>query len=275
MKTFILATSKKNSPQAAFPASKAGIITLRVTWIYSIERIKLDLSKPYLAGSVVSTSEVWTTEKGECDYTPQISKYDYSGDSLRFTLTYDKDDYSEAMLGLDIDWGQADYEVNLATREVTVHWKSEKYKTDMPLTVHGEVIMGDEEREMQRILVSRNRRNQSEFRKQVAMEGVYCALTEEELESALEAVHLVGVEDGGPDVPENGMFLRVDLHRLFDAGCFTIDNDGMVRIPDPAGTSQHKWLTPYYADLLKGAQLRDVVLKRVGVYLKRRNDMAE
>lgn len=269
MKTYVLAASKKKISQAVPSTIGQGLITLRVTWLYSIERIKLNLSKPYLNGSQVSTSEVWTTEEGECDYAPQISNYDYSDNMLRFTLTYDKDDYSAAMLELDIDWGKADYEVNLVTREITVHWASEKNKPAEPVTVHGQVITGDEEREIERILVSRNRRNQTRFRERLAKEGVYCTLTGEAMESALEAVHLVAVEDGGPDEPENGMFLRIDLHRLFDAGCFVIDNDGNVKI------QQFKKLTPYYAEVLTNGRLRDVVHKRVVVYLKRRNRMAK
>ena len=53
-----------------------------------------------------------------------------------------------------------------------------------------------------------------------------CVLTGEATQNALEAAHLIPAAKGQNDVPSNGITLRADLHRLFDAGLFTFDADG-------------------------------------------------
>ena len=60
-----------------------------------------------------------------------------------------------------------------------------------------------------------------------------CVLTGPAPSQALEAAHLIPAAQGQNDVPSNGIALRADLHRLFDAGLFTFDADGRVMGIDP------------------------------------------
>ena len=55
-----------------------------------------------------------------------------------------------------------------------------------------------------------------------------CVLTCEATTKALDAAHLIPAAMGENDVPPNGIALRADLHRLFDAGLFTFAADGRV-----------------------------------------------
>ena len=55
-----------------------------------------------------------------------------------------------------------------------------------------------------------------------------CVLTCEATTKALDAAHLIPAAMGENDVPPNGITLRADLHRLFDAGLFTFAADGRV-----------------------------------------------
>ena len=57
-----------------------------------------------------------------------------------------------------------------------------------------------------------------------------CVLTEEATIKALDAAHLIPAATGENDEPPNGITLRADLHRLFDANLFTFDPDGQVAI---------------------------------------------
>ena len=57
-----------------------------------------------------------------------------------------------------------------------------------------------------------------------------CVLTGEAPAQALEAAHLIPAAVGENDVPSNGITLRADLHRLFDAGMFTFSADGRVKV---------------------------------------------
>lgn len=68
------------------------------------------------------------------------------------------------------------------------------------------------------------RPQQAKFRQSVAArDGWICAITGCIEEAALEAAHLHSVADGGNDDAANGMMLRADIHRLFDANLLTID----------------------------------------------------
>ena len=55
-----------------------------------------------------------------------------------------------------------------------------------------------------------------------------CVLTCERTIEALDAAHLIPARNGQNDEPWNGITLRADLHRLFDAGLFTFAPDGRV-----------------------------------------------
>lgn len=55
--------------------------------------------------------------------------------------------------------------------------------------------------------------------------GRACAVTQEHSLPVLEAAHIKPYSEGGEHDPANGLSLRSDLHRLFDRGYVTVDND--------------------------------------------------
>ena len=73
------------------------------------------------------------------------------------------------------------------------------------------------------------RPGQSEFRRAlIARDGV-CALTGFSVLRTLEAAHVVPVKTNGSDAVGNGILLRADIHRLFDAHLLAMDPaDGSV-----------------------------------------------
>ena len=76
-----------------------------------------------------------------------------------------------------------------------------------------------------------------------------CVLTGEKTVKALDAAHLIPADKGENDVPFNGIALRSDLHRLFDAGLFTFAPEGNVVIPKRA-----PGLSEAYIELLQNAE---------------------
>jgi len=66
----------------------------------------------------------------------------------------------------------------------------------------------------------------------VVMEGYQrrCAVTGERTLPVLEAAHIRPYSDDGPHAISNGVFLRSDLHTLFDRGYITISNDYHVLV---------------------------------------------
>lgn len=68
------------------------------------------------------------------------------------------------------------------------------------------------------------RPGQAKFRRQVFdLFGARCLVTGCETLICLEAAHIVPVGFGGDDKATNGLPLRADLHRLFDAGAMTVN----------------------------------------------------
>ena len=61
------------------------------------------------------------------------------------------------------------------------------------------------------------RGEQAEFREMLLASDGSCAITGEACHDVLEAAHIVAAQDGGQEILENGMLLRADIHRLYDA----------------------------------------------------------
>ena len=74
-----------------------------------------------------------------------------------------------------------------------------------------------------------SRPNQSRFRREVLSAGANsCVLTNERTRQVVEAAHIIPVREGGTDNVSNGLCMRVDIHRLYDAGKIRIMHDGEI-----------------------------------------------
>ena len=100
------------------------------------------------------------------------------------------------------------------------------------------------------------REQQGPFRDQLLEMDGCCALTGETCETSLEAAHIIPAYQGGLEYPENGMLLRADIHRLFDAGKIQIcPKSGQVMVGKDFDY-------PSYP-LMKEAQVSERVLERI------------
>ena len=106
------------------------------------------------------------------------------------------------------------------------------------------------------------RENQSVFRQHLLAMDERCALTGEDCEVALEAAHIVPAHLGGREVLSNGILLRADIHRLYDA------NPPIISIcPD---TGKVSILKKYGSCNFSNEQIPEEVRYRVADALKRR-----
>ena len=62
--------------------------------------------------------------------------------------------------------------------------------------------------------------------------GRSCAVTQEHSLPVLDAAHIRPYADGGEHQVANGLSLRSDLHRLFDRGYVTVDEDHKFVVGD-------------------------------------------
>jgi putative restriction endonuclease len=85
----------------------------------------------------------------------------------------------------------------------------------------------------------KDRKGQSIFRNEVLKNyGHRCCVSDESLVELLEAAHIQPFVDDRSNHPQNGLCLRVDIHRLFDEGLITItEQDAVVTSEKLKGTS--------------------------------------
>jgi hypothetical protein len=89
------------------------------------------------------------------------------------------------------------------------------------------------------------RTGQDRFRREIlGAYGTSCILSGETISEVLEAAHIIPFEDGGADTRDNGLCLRVDLHRLFDSGNIRLKPDGALVMSEAVGASDNYWMLP-------------------------------
>lgn len=103
----------------------------------------------------------------------------------------------------------------------------------------------------QRVLASvLARPGQTKFREDVLLASDrQCLLTGEILLEVLEAAHIVPVKHGGSDEENNGLCLRVDVHRLFDSGHIRITPTGEIGLSDAVKSSTNYAILPKRVDI--------------------------
>ena len=90
-----------------------------------------------------------------------------------------------------------------------------------------------------------------------------CVISHETTKAALDAAHIIRAADEGNEIPENGITLRADIHRLYDSGMFKIH-------PETGQTAHIAYdkLSEDYIDLLEDSVLPDATLQRVSATLQ-------
>ena len=91
---------------------------------------------------------------------------------------------------------------------------------------------------------------QAKFRREVL--DAYartCLLTGEQMSEVLEAAHIIPKTNNGADTANNGLCLRSDIHRLYDAGHIRFEPNGQLHFSDAIANSVS------YATLPKAIQI--------------------
>ncbi len=113
-------------------------------------------------------------------------------------------------------------------------------------------------------------RDQNNFRKKILRLDKKCVITRENVKEALEAAHVISVADGGLEEESNGMMLRADMHRLFDAGLLRIDDFGYVHFSKEIS----KKIDSSY-NLFDGFPIEKSTFERIRKKLKRANELMD
>ena len=150
------------------------------------------------------------------------------GGEVHLVVDYHKAKNTELAKLYDIHWGTNTIILKQGNRTGHCNWL--RLDAARPERVRWEASsLGEsQDRPLARYLRSRR---YAQFRNIIlALDKNRCVITGEAPLEALEAAHLVPAKNGENDISCNGIALRADLHRLFDAGLFTFGENGRVRI---------------------------------------------
>lgn len=125
---------------------------------------------------------------------------------------------------------------------------TEDYLSNEQVISRTQVPASVERRRVLREVLSRP--NQTGFRKSI-LDGYNstCLLTGVKIESVLEAAHIIPVRSDGTDSLDNGICLRVDIHRLFDSNHLRIDATGNLLLSDLARRDDDYGFLPHTVTL--------------------------
>jgi hypothetical protein len=242
------------------------LIEVAIRWDDSREMVALDLAKlrrgePFR----IQTRERWDGGKTELEYRPMAKYQGLSNGTYNIELRYVRSEHPHLVNTAGILWGRAIIKVAKSLRRAEAFWFTSPKDPDQdggPAACRIRVLPLATARELQ--ATSKIKRSQQAFKNRLRRLKVNtCEISGEQTLAVLDAAHVLDVEQGGPDLPNNGLLLRADLHRLFDAGYFSILTTGKLRL--------HRALPKRYAAELKGYKVSDSTLLRIAPYLHRRH----
>ncbi|MTI12155.1 HNH endonuclease signature motif containing protein [Sansalvadorimonas verongulae] len=224
-----------------------------IQWDHGKEVIQFDPDNPMSVTDVTKTSERWEEESKTVTYKVESRCREASG-RYHIALEYKKEDNPE----VGPFWGTLKIDLKKGARTGKAVWQgSHDKKPNEPAEWSrlDRSVLG-EGRQIE-VNTTKWYRMQSTFRQELlAMGAVQCAISGETTEAALEAAHIVGVTNGGRESVCNGILLRVDLHRLYDAGKFKIERDGTLTITGDG-------LSDDYRELLSNKTIDKKVMSRI------------
>lgn len=224
-----------------------------VPWEYSQEYIEIDLNSLAGLSAITSTCEWWPSHQQFVKYNTRSEITRTRGGNAKISLYYESG-MNPHLNPEEVAWGRSVIDIPAGALSGKATWTG----YDDP-GENGTVewvginvgLFGEKKRER----VSRIQRDQAIFRAALLAHESKCCISGEETLEALEAAHVIPCGRGGAEVIQNGLLLRADLHRLYDARTFQLDPSG--RVVNIKGLSSH------YQALLEAARIPDQTLNRI------------
>ena len=230
---------------------------VRVSWEVGYEY--LPLHPEHKTSEPIHTFEYWTAFGKFVEYRPDIEVFE-SGDILEYRLIYLREAHPEIADDEGSYWGSSTIVIDRNSGKVSANWKGID-NDDYDGQARAILI-----NEAQRIRGTARpaQRNQIQLRQLLLCTDRNCAITGEETQAALDAVHIIAVVDGGRETNGNAILLRADIHRLYDAGQFRIDRNGKV-------VEISTELSDYYRELLRHKELDQDLTRRIEASLSKKS----
>ena len=239
--------------------------SIDIQWDWSEESLILDVDSPPEVGQKFSTSETWHEDNNLLvTYTARVVDYSRTGTKHQLQLRYSLKDNPSLKI-YNLCWGLSLIKFDTERLKCTATWRSNPPDNRYDGVAPGKILKLSGKEAIEYEALFRIKRKQQKFKSALVRHTNTCELTGESAQCALDAAHITNVRDNGSYSADNGLLLRTDLHRLFDAKLLRISAvDGRVSVskfvPKDSG----------YRDLVKGMRLSDASLDRVRSNLKKR-----
>lgn len=239
-----------------------------IHWLGSREYIDIDVANIGKRTRVHSTLEWRPAERRFVRY-KTTSHIDPIDDGYRLRIRYRLSENPD-LHRENLCWGTTTLKLSATDNHGNASWatrpKNAEFDGDRPWELFRGGRSGAREYEQ-----ANRVRRESRFRKAVlAIDGGRCVLCGESTVEALEVAHILPTCDVRWDTVNNGIVLRVDLHRLYDAHLFEILPDGRLIL----SKSGRQTLSPAYRTLLRKARVELAAVHRIQKALKRRREYA-
>lgn len=224
-------------------------VTILIKWRWAREVLTLDLNALKRGAQILRTTETWSGVLKPYIYntTSRFDPDNTGGGTL--TIVYAATN-NPHMKDLDCRWGTSVIHLDSELKGGKAEWQDEE-EIGIPRRQQQYSGIRSWERfsqentdllKREREQVERWARRQARFRKRLLMIDPRCAITGEEELALLDAAHVVPAADDGSDIEANGLLLRIDLHRLFDAGFFRISKQGKIKVSEKLQSSHYRAL---------------------------------
>ena len=137
----------------------------------------------------------------------------------------------------EIVWGTNKIIINEGERCGTCEWTPE----GAPQPIIFDWKRKNLEEKGRQIRLTKQQVRDEKFRDMIIDLDKKCVVSGEATTKALDAAHIIPVKDKGTEIPENGIALRADIHRLYDAGAFAFNPEsGKPEILDNQLSCEYK-----------------------------------
>ena len=234
-------------------------LTLTVRWPSAVEKIFLGDIQELSEGAVVVSTEKWLESDAMPRYRSTVEHLTVTAEQVRLVLRYREDENPDAFM--NDAWGLSWLVVSLASKKGTAVWQDDRPGPRYGSGRRPVVLRADDQAvqpELHNALV--RVRKQNRIRRELLDLYKVCVVTGEKLPQALDAAHILEVKENAGFSVSNGLLLRADIHRLFDARLLRIESDGRISLRT---TKKSKYVQqPFRLNPLVPAQARKNLSKR-------------
>lgn len=239
--------------------------SISIPWDWSKETIIFDTDSPPKIGKSLTTYEMWPEDDNLLvTYLARVTLYKKTGTEHQLCLSYSLRDNPRLKIH-NLCWGISKIVFDTQSMKCKATWTSNPPDKNYDGTAYGKIRRIGPKEILEYETFTRIKRRQQEFKRALLNYTKECELTGESASSALDAAHITSVSDFGSYSADNGLLLRADLHRLFDANQLKIDpKNGRVSL------SKSMPKDSAYRALVKDLKLNSKSLERVRLNLEKR-----